>query len=521
MKKNTLALKSLVFFLVLFLLVGATGVIQASATGLVQTSGSKSTIVSPPPFGANRTSGSYSWYDGSIKYSTILNCGGGYTETGAGTYVGYWADPSDGQPTPNTVYYVHVVVYGIGNACSGQYAYIDIGLPANTSLAISTTNPVHCYGYGGTITKECPQSLPLSSYNTGMYNIVDAYSPYVWPLPQGYFIEFQIPVISTTTLSGSNFEAAVNVLDGNSSPWLYPTEGIYVFAPANPVPSAFNKYAPTNATTNQLMSTTLRWYASTNAARYDYCYDTSNDNACSNWASNGTSTSKTLTGLAANTTYYWHVRAVNSSGTTYSNGSTTAFWSFKTGTKPAAFTKTSPVNGATNRPAAFTLKWGTSTGATSYQYCIGKTNPCTAWMSNSTAISKALSGLTANTTYYWNIRALNSFGYTYANSSTTDWHFKTANKPTAFTKNTPANGVTNQPTALTLKWGTSTGATSYQYCISKTNPCTTWISTGTAISKALSGLTAKTTYYWNVKAINSFGSIYANGSTTDWHFKTK
>ena len=53
-----------------------------------------------------------------------------------GTYVGFLADPEAGQPSPNTVYYVHVVIAGMGNACSGQRAYIDLSLPANTTLAI-------------------------------------------------------------------------------------------------------------------------------------------------------------------------------------------------------------------------------------------------------------------------------------------------------------------------------------------------------------------------------------------------
>ena len=83
----------------------------------------------------------FSWYDGLIQYSTITNCvsiiqGFPYQENGAGTYVGFRADPDAGQPSPNTIYYVHVVVAGMGNACSGERAYIDLALPANTSLAI-------------------------------------------------------------------------------------------------------------------------------------------------------------------------------------------------------------------------------------------------------------------------------------------------------------------------------------------------------------------------------------------------
>ncbi|MBE0683455.1 MAG: metallophosphoesterase, partial [Anaerolineales bacterium] len=88
-------------------------------------------------------------------------------------------------------------------------------------------------------------------------------------------------------------------------------------------PAAFNKSAPTNGTTNQSTSPTLSWAASTGATSYEYCYDTSNDNACSTWASNGTATSKALSGLNAATTYYWHVRAVNTVGTTYADGSGT------------------------------------------------------------------------------------------------------------------------------------------------------------------------------------------------------
>ncbi len=95
-------------------------------------------------------------------------------------------------------------------------------------------------------------------------------------------------------------------------------------------PGAFVKTAPANASVWQSTNPVLTWGSSSNVIAYEVCYDTTNDNACNDWVSNGTSTSKTLTGLSMNTPYYWQVRAVNGAGTTYANSSTTAFWSFTT-----------------------------------------------------------------------------------------------------------------------------------------------------------------------------------------------
>ena len=90
------------------------------------------------------------WYDGLIQYSTITNCASiifppAYQEYGAATYVGFMADPNNSQPAPSATYYAHVVIYGLGNSCSGMRAYIDLALPANTSLAISGAHPVYCF----------------------------------------------------------------------------------------------------------------------------------------------------------------------------------------------------------------------------------------------------------------------------------------------------------------------------------------------------------------------------------------
>ena len=93
-------------------------------------------------------------------------------------------------------------------------------------------------------------------------------------------------------------------------------------------PGAFNKSSPSNGAVGQSTSPTLQWTSSSNFDHYEYCYGTSNP--CSNWTTNGTSTSVGLNGLTAGQKYYWNVRAVSSgSAYTYADGSTTD-WSFTT-----------------------------------------------------------------------------------------------------------------------------------------------------------------------------------------------
>jgi len=96
--------------------------------------------------------------------------------------------------------------------------------------------------------------------------------------------------------------------------------------------------------------------------------------------------------------------------------------------------------------------------------------------------------------------------------------------PGAFGKSAPANGATNQATNLTLSWGASTNASSYQYCVDTVNDSacnTTWTSTGTATSANVTGLASNTTYYWQVRAVNSLGSVEANGAGAWWSFTTQ
>ena len=98
-----------------------------------------------------------------------------------------------------------------------------------------------------------------------------------------------------------------------------------------------------------------------------------------------------------------------------------------------------------------------------------------------------------------------------------------APRPHAFNKSSPTNGSGgHSPASLALSWNASSGATSYKYCVDtiKNNSCdTSWVPVGTNLSTTLVLLKGSTTYYWQVRAVNSAGSTDANAGTW-WSFKT-
>lgn len=83
-----------------------------------------------------------------------------------------------------------------------------------------------------------------------------------------------------------------------------------------------------------------------------------------------------------------------------------------------------------------------------------------------------------------------------------------------FGKSAPANGASNRPSALTLRWGASRYASRYRYCLdtSGNSRCNSrWVSTYTRRWAAVTGLKAGKMYYWQVQAVNAHGKVNANG----------
>jgi|GEM_PF-1742761 len=290
---------------------------------------------------------------------------------------------------------------------------------------------------------------------------------------------------------------------GNSPPTL----------PTNP--------SPTNNSINQPISSQLSWSCTdpdNDPLTYDVWFGTS---AVALVASNQTSTSYNPGTLINNTKYYWMIVAKDNKGGLTQGGG----WNFTTiaaGTAPQPPTLSSPSNNATGQSITPTLSWNPSTGATSYIVQVSKGDNSfsgSALIVNENVgnnLSKQLSGLVNNTTYYWRVSAANSYGT--SNPSTT-WSFTTATAATAPTV------TTNSITGITSTTATGGGNVTAQGSASVTQRGVCWSTSQnptTANSKTVDGsgtgsftsaitpLTVSTTYYVRAYATNSAGTSYGS-----------
>jgi hypothetical protein len=186
-------------------------------------------------------------------------------------------------------------------------------------------------------------------------------------------------------------------------------------------PDAFNKSNPLSGLGGQPINLLLNWAAARGASSYSYCVDATDNNSCDgNWLNTDSATSISISGLDPATTYYWEVRAYSQGGAgTEANGG--VWWSFTTqANPPAAFDTVGPVDPAAVQSIDVTaLTWG-GNGASWYQYCYDTTDNSACdndmWYSAGTDTSTSIINLVENTTYYWQVRASNGGGTTYANN---------------------------------------------------------------------------------------------------------
>ena len=190
---------------------------------------------------------------------------------------------------------------------------------------------------------------------------------------------------------------------------------------------------------------------------------------------------------------------------------------FTTGALPPASTPPSAPVGltATGGQGQVTLAWTAVSNASSYNVYYATTTGVTTSTGTkipATTNSTVQTGLTASTTYFYIVTALNSAGESLASaqvSATTSAAPPVPVVPAAPSGIT-ATGGTQQ---ATISWSAVSGATSYNLYWSQTSGVTT--TSGTKISGAKSpavqtGLADSTTYYYIVTAVNSVGESVAS-----------
>ena len=170
--------------------------------------------------------------------------------------------------------------------------------------------------------------------------------------------------------------------------------------------------------------------------------------------------------------------------------------------------------GATNiTSSGFTANWNSVSTATSYRLDVSTSSSFSHFVSGYnnltvTGISQSVTGLSASTTYYYRIRAVNSYGTSGNSNSITATTSAAGTAPGAPTA-TSATSITSS--GFTANWGTVSGATSYRLDVSTSSSFSNFVSgynnlTVTGISQSVAGLSASTSYYYRVRAVNNYGA---------------
>ncbi len=288
---------------------------------------------------------------------------------------------------------------------------------------------------------------------------------------------------------------------------------------------------------------TISWNPVANATSYDLFYmtrsriaardedddddeefedDDEDEGGNAKWLRNVTSP-YVLRGLAANTTYFFMVRARDNPRRGAASAKVSAT---TTGATPPLTGPAVPTGvGATGGTKQVTISWPAVIGATSYNlYWSGTTGVTTI---NGTKVSgvtspAVLTGLADSATYFFIVTAVNSAGESAASvqvAATT----LAATPPPATTAPAAPTGVSAAGGAeqVTVSWPAVTGAASYNIYWSTTPGITTL--TGTRIAGVTSpfvhtGRIASTAYFYIVTALNSAGesgpSVQAAATTT-------
>jgi len=300
---------------------------------------------------------------------------------------------------------------------------------------------------------------------------------------------------------------------------------IWSFSTINQAPDLPSNPSPISGAAGQALNVDLSWIGGDpdgGAVTYDV-YFAAGDSTPDTLVSSGqTATSYAPGALLSGTIYYWQIIAKDGLG----KSTTGDVWNFTTlNNAPYAPSNPSPASGATGQATSVTLSWnGGDPEGDPVTYTVyfeaGDNTPDVAVSSSQTSTNFTPGALASNTTYYWQIIAIDK-----NNVSTTGsvWSFATGNQPPnqPFSP-VPSNSATSQSVNTLLNWSggdPDNDSVTYDVYFEKDNSSPNVLVSahqdGTSFNPGT--LAYGSTYYWRIVATDQ-----NNATTTGpvWHFTT-
>lgn len=276
-------------------------------------------------------------------------------------------------------------------------------------------------------------------------------------------------------------------------------------------PGPFNLTAPANGALNQARFASFSWTSALAAQTYELTVDDNSDFSSPFLVDSTNFTNYTISGtpLAASTTYFWKVRAINSLGSTVGSPASLSFSTISV--PPLAFNLVSPTNGQTGVSTTPTFAWDIATYAEGYTFefasnagFVGSASSATT--NNGFSIS---SPLNAGATYFWRVYANNPLGSTLATPGSRSFT-TVALPPESFSLLLPPDGNNVSTTTPTLDWADANGVVTYRVQIDDDLAFSSLVldQSGLAVSTFTvpqGTLQTNIRYYWRIYAVNGAG----------------
>ena len=187
---------------------------------------------------------------------------------------------------------------------------------------------------------------------------------------------------------------------------------------------------------------------------------------------------------------------------------------------PHSVNASAPAPAATGVAVSGNLQWERAGMATGYSLYFGTDNPPTNivdGVSQGLNTSYAYSGLSLDTTYYWQVVPFNYYGDA---PDCPVWSFTTQAAPGTSDAVYPLHNATNIPMSGALEWTAALAATGYRVYLGTDNPpmnVMNGVDMGNALTCDYTALAPQTTYQWQVVPYNAHGNAL---DCETWAFTT-